>query len=373
MFKYIDVTFELVRLQNQPIKHFAFISNLTFDQLQSSQIYDNYMTLPVVGSDVFTHTYFITNEIDTVTLSTFEWFSPYGCNRPHLHKLNTFDKKTQKWNSKLENYEKFLNYHNCELVMMLPFPLDDSFNYHISGYSLVNMDSTDFEIHGISPVIFEIGSMHRNYKPAYQPVLMESHWLINLNSQSAEIIPINRTSKAPNVYFQISADKMDIPLQVSKILSNLNIYVFVTPAEKFTPYEKFILPFDMQTWILLFVTFLITFLTIVIINRLSKSTQNIVYGDNVATPIWNVIRIFFGISQTKLPKKKFSRFILMMFIFFCLIFRTCFQSKFFEFLTGEPRHPPPRTIEDLRERNYGMYTLQAAFILFVKDNVLSEW
>jgi hypothetical protein len=332
------------------------------------------MTLPVVGSSVFDHTYFITNENDTVTLSTVEWFGPFNCHRPWLHKLNTFFKKTQKWSSKLVNYDKFLNYYNCELVMMLPTPFPDNFIHHMSGYAIVNNFNTYFEVRGISPVIFEIGAAHHNYRPAYQPVTMGPYWLHNLDDQVAEAVPINDTSKKANVYYEISySNIIDKRLQISKVLMNLDVYIFVTPGDKYTPYEKFILPFDLQTWILLFVTFLITFLTIMIINRLSKTTQTIVYGDNVATPIWNVIRIFFGIAQTKLPSKKFSRFILMMFIFFCLIFRTCFQSKFFEFMTSEPRHPAPRTIDELRDRKYELYTLMSYKPLFKEGKVLGEW
>jgi len=373
MFEYIEKVFEVIHFHHQPIKHFAFIPYLTFDELNSSQIYDYYKRLPVMGSGVFVHAYFITNEIDTVTLSTVEWFSPYGCHRPILHKLNTFDKKTQKWTSKLENYDKFLNYHNCELVMALPVALDGLL-YHMSGFAMPNMDYTDFDVLGISTVIFEIGAKHHNYMSAYQPVLMSRGFMTQLGNGVVKIFPINHTSKRPDVYFEMTSTmKTDRRLRVSKVLLNLNFYVFVTPGEKYTPYEKFILPFDLQTWILLFVTFLITFLTIMIINRLSKTTQTIVYGDNVATPIWNVLRIFFGISQTKLPNKKFSRFILMIFIFFCLIFRTCFQSKFFEFMTSEPRYPPPRTIDELRERNYDLCTMQSTLGLFFDENIPSKW
>jgi len=258
--------------------------------------------------------------------------------------------------------------------MSLPVALPDGIVYHMSGFAMPNMDHTDFDVFGISTKFFEIGATHHNYKPAYQPVLMDRAYMEHFGNKLVEIIEINQTSKRPNIYFEmISSMGMDRRLKFSKVLLNLNIYMFVTPGDKYTPYEKFILPFDMQTWILLFVTFLITFLTIVIINRLSKTTQTIVYGANVATLIWNVLRIFFGISQTKLPNKKFSWFILMMFIFFCLIFWTCFQSKFFEFMTSEPRHPPPQTLSDLRERHYKMYTLGTTKILFMDDNILSEW
>ena len=47
-----------------------------------------------------------------------------------------------------------------------------------------------------------------------------------------------------------------------------------------------------------------------------------------------------------------------MFIYFCFIFRTCFQSKFFEFMTSEPRQPPPKTIDDVIDRGYNVYAME---------------
>ena len=138
---------------------------------------------------------------------------------------------------------------------------------------------------------------------------------------------------------------------------DLKFRLLVTPADAYTPYEKLVLPFDLLTWILLVTTFAVTFLTIFIINRLPRTARAFVYGNKITNPAWNVASIFFGISQTKLPSEHFSRFILILFIFFCLIFRTCFQSKSFEFLTSEPRRPPPKSVEDLLERNYTIKTL----------------
>ena len=147
--------------------------------------------------------------------------------------------------------------------------------------------------------------------------------------------------------------------EIASVVSDSKIFMLVTPGEKYTQYEKFILPFDLQTWIFVGVTFIATFSTIFVVNCLSKPTQSTVYGHKVESPIWNVISIFFGIAQTRLPDRNFSRFILTIFIFFCLIFRTCFQSKFFEFMTTEPRWPPPKTIQDVIEREYQVFALDA--------------
>jgi hypothetical protein len=267
------------------------------------------------------------------------------------------------WSTKLENYEKFLEYHGCELVMMLPSSHSDGTVRYVSGYAYPkSTDYSRFDIYGITPVIFKIAATYHNFSVYYQPVFLPPNWIYTLASMPYGGIPINKTFKEPLVFFHIlSLHSLgageDRGLRASNVVANLNVHMFVTPAEKYTPYEKFFLPFDLWTWILFFFTFVCTFLSIFIINCFSKAVQNLVYGNKVDTPIWNIVCIFFGVSQMKLPNSNFSRSIWIMFIYFCLIFRTCFQSKFFEFMTSEPRRSPPRTIEDVIDMGYNVYAM----------------
>ncbi|KAG5673138.1 hypothetical protein PVAND_003209 [Polypedilum vanderplanki] len=92
-----------------------------------------------------------------------------------------------------------------------------------------------------------------------------------------------------------------------------------------------------------------------------KVFQTIVYGTRVTMPMLNVLRTFFGISQTRLPQDSFPRFILIFFILFCLVIRTAYQGVFFELLTTDMRKPLPETIDDLLDRNYTIYTSNTSF------------
>ncbi|KAL7025095.1 hypothetical protein ACKWTF_013339 [Chironomus riparius] len=65
---------------------------------------------------------------------------------------------------------------------------------------------------------------------------------------------------------------------------------------------------------------------------------------------------FYGISLNVLPKANFPRILLIVFIAFCLIIRTCYQSKLYEFMTTLMRRPPPKSLNDLIERNYTIFT-----------------
>jgi len=69
-------------------------------------------------------------------------------------------------------------------------------------------------------------------------------------------------------------------------------------------------------------------------------------------PAYNALGIFFGISQTRTPKGLFGRGILILFIWFCLIIRTCYQSMLFELMTGDMRKPLPETIHQAIDEGY---------------------
>lgn len=150
--------------------------------------------------------------------------------------------------------------------------------------------------------------------------------------------------------------------------------ILTTPGELYTSYEKLLLPFDSTTWLLIHITFLAAFIGIFIINKFPKFIQTLFYGENVQTPTLNVISTFFGLAQFKVPKRYLSRFLLILFVYFCLIFRTCYQSKLYEFMTTKPRRPPPKTVWDLKMQNYTVYTsLNESYFTNLIQNEKEMW
>ena len=358
-FEVFEDSYNLLRYQNQPMKYVIFAPNLTYTQLETHWLLVRVRELTVFASSIFHHSYFVTNDNEeTITLSTVEWFSPKACNHAHLTKLNTFDKKSMKWTSRLKNYEKFLQYHGCELVLMLPVPSRGTDVFYVSGYALIHKNQKSFSIHGISTIIFKIASVVNSFKDIYQPVHISQYNSYLIKPHQIHFIFLNETIRIPQIFLHVdSTNAVGTKARITNVFVDLSSRIVVTPAEPYTPYEKLFLPFDLETWILLVLTFFVTCFVIFIINRLPKSTQQLVYGQKIQNALWNVVSIFFGISQTLLPNENFPRFILTLFIIFCLIFRTCYQNKLFEFMTSEPRRPPPRTTEELIEMNYSVYAM----------------
>jgi hypothetical protein len=155
----------------------------------------------------------------------------------------------------------------------------------------------------------------------------------------------------------------------TSVFETEKIFFFVTPGELYTSYEKVYLPFDYETWMYLCITFACAFAMIFIINRLNKNIQDIVYGENVQTPAFNIVSIFFGIGQVKLPTANFARILLVTFLYFCMIIRNAYQEVQFEMFTSDLRKPSPKTIDQLYDFNYSI-------ILWTQNNNfigISDW
>lgn len=126
----LSLSTELIHIDDDPKINFIFIPKLTLEELNSTlntQLRP-YKKLNLFQQGMITNGLFVINELDSILLVSVEWFTQVKCNEAHLKVLNRFHKKSMTWKLKLESYEKFKNYHGCELVLMLPLAQDNGKN-----------------------------------------------------------------------------------------------------------------------------------------------------------------------------------------------------------------------------------------------------
>lgn len=116
------------------------------------------------------------------------------------------------------------------------------------------------------------------------------------------------------------------------VLSQNEVALLVSIGEPYEMFEKLMLPFDFVTWMLILFCFLVAFYVIFQMRWLDRSKQSFLFGLHVTTPAMNILGAFFGQSQTILPGRNFGRYMLMVFILFCLIVRTAYQSLQFDLM-----------------------------------------
>jgi hypothetical protein len=138
------------------------------------------------------------------------------------------------------------------------------------------------------------------------------------------------------------------------LYTNSDFYA-VPPGEIYSGFEKVLFPFDHPTWFLILFTFVAAFVTIFIVNHMTSKIRNLVFGEDVSTPSMNVAAHFFGIGQVKVPQRSFARILIMIFILYCLIIRTTWQSKFFEFMQKDMRHLEVKTVAEVKEKYQNIY------------------
>ncbi|KAL7029699.1 hypothetical protein ACKWTF_006327 [Chironomus riparius] len=142
-------------------------------------------------------------------------------------------------------------------------------------------------------------------------------------------------------YFDASVSYLNYPI------------VFIIPSgERLTVFEKFIRPFEPVVWILFLVILLIGIVVIVIINWRFKYLKNFIYGKGIKHPLMNMLIIVVGLQQSKVPKKNFARFLLIMLIFMCFVFRSIYQGSLFQFLQSDGRHKEVQTIDEMLENKF---------------------
>lgn len=134
--------------------------------------------------------------------------------------------------------------------------------------------------------------------------------------------------------------------------------VFALPTgRELSSLERLVYPFSYLLWIMIVLCFVIGFMVIFVINFRSTKVQHFVYGSMVQHPFWNMFTVFIGGIQPQLPRRNFSRFLLMNFLLCSLILRAIYQASSFQFLQSNAHPEKMKSINDLVENDYNFYVV----------------
>lgn len=253
----------------------------------------------------------------------------------------------------MENSEfKVKKFENgCELVFGVP---------NMFPSTTFEMDDEGMEItyDGYNKFLLQIIKEFYNFTTVFNPFFPRTNKYLFKNKK-VDLLLLKGGYNT--IYLQLMFDPDDtgnegMPFHTQPYIFE-DIYLAAPPGEAISGYEKLLLPFDSDVWILVLLTFALSFATIFIVNLFKASVRNFVFGRDVNSPSLNVAIIFFGLSLTRTPGRNFARFLTMLFILYSLIIRTCWQGKMFEMLKKDLNKPGPRSIEELIERNFTFYVL----------------
>lgn len=251
--------------------------------------------------------YFITETKKEIKLTTIEWFTKVACDRAQIKILGNFNKKLKKWKS-FEIQEKFQNFHKCMIIEQRQM---DEIN-KLNGKPI-----------GIITDYFKIVAQVGNFTPNFQYV----NGTIFSNTKNFPIPKNGKTLMIHTKLVRISISLMAFgSFHSTSAIDDIRMIFITTPGEDYSSIEMIFLPFDYETWTFLGSYFGIAFIVIFIVNHMSKSIKNLIYGVGIHSAAFNVIAVSLGVTVYKVPKNNFARIILTFFIFYCLIIRTAYQG-----------------------------------------------
>lgn len=80
-----------------------------------------------------------------------------------------------------------------------------------------------------------------------------------------------------------------------------------------------------------------------------------------------MITAIFGLQQTVLPTRNFARFILMVFLLFCLVNRNVYQGALYIILRSDGHRKEIQTIQEMFDKDFKFY-VYASYVDFVSES-----
>jgi hypothetical protein len=256
-------------------------------------------------------------------------FEPDKCWRPQYKTINRFSRSSLTWDNATFFPEKHENFNGC------------------------NLWASQEERLSLPTQIFLLLAQELNFKVIY---------FKNDNSNSGS----HRNIDIYNILGHQGTFEYQLH-DFSSVLYNDVVTCTVPAGEPYTQLEKMFIIFDKYTWICIGVTLAGSLLVIQIINLMSIAIQKFVFGRDVRTPTLNVASVFLAGGQYRVPGRNFARFLLMSFIWWCLIIRTCYQSTLYKNLQQDLRKPMIKTLDELNDKNFTISTDPRAVRLLGED------
>jgi hypothetical protein len=274
----------------------------------------------------------------TVDLVTSFFFEPGKCRQAQYKTINRFSISNMKWDNETFFPEKYDNYNGCELKIII----DDEKSFKKSIPATTTTTNKTFDIL----------AQNLNFKNNF--VKLGPATLVNFDFDLMNFV------SGQSIH---SFGMFDF----SSPLYSDSLTLTVPAGEPYTQLEQMFLMFDKATWICIGATLGGALFIIQVINCMSVRIQKFVFGRDVRSPTLNVANIFLNGAQMRVPGRNFARFMLMMFITWSLIIRTCHQSMLYKNLQQDMRKPRIKTLDELNQANFTIILNEQAEILLGKE------
>ncbi|CAO1407683.1 unnamed protein product [Diamesa serratosioi] len=298
---------------------------------------------------IFNVNILLADKNEVISLLTFMPFNGFICGDTTPIKTNQFNGSSGEWEF-IEFYpKKFKNLFKCPVRVGAFDTTPAVIKKTIKNGSFI-LDGYDIAIlKEFSKIInFSIDMNFSNVSGSYGEIYENGSSTGTINkvmNNEVDIIIGN---------YYVTALRLTFMSSSSSYYTNPLLLVIPSGAPV-APLAKLMRPFQTTVWILLLCTLIIGIFVITIVTLQSLEVRHLVFGRQIQNQFLNLIVAFVGGSQHVLPKRNFSRTLLMVFLLFCLIIRSLYVGGLFEFLQTDQREPELATIDEIIEKDYTLY------------------
>ncbi|CAO1431629.1 unnamed protein product [Diamesa tonsa] len=282
----------------------------------------------------------------SVKLITLIPFKPTCCNDASPMVINEFPNNATQWNSLKFFPRKFRNLFNCRITIATfenaPGVMKDPKSGNINGIDVDIMNN-------LAKLMNFSLSLEYQAELDGRGIIMKNGTSTGATKKVLEgdaVMTMGLYAYTPirNKFLSPSRPYLEMPF-----------VVMIPRGALLPPLVKLFYPFEIYAWYSLLAVFLSGVVVIIIIKYQSISVQNMVFGRNNRNPMFNMVIVVLGGSQSNLPKRNFARFLLMCFMLFCLVLRSLYQGSLFKILQSERRISEPSTIDELIAKGFDFY------------------
>lgn len=274
-------------------------------------------------------------------------YFPFGedyCEQPKIVLLSEFNESFN-----ITDYfpDKANNFHGCVLKVAV---------FTFAPFMIVRKDLQGLDrIEGIDANI--IKAIGKSLKFKIGVVLSNDSWgVIYLNKTLTGSMKLTSEGKA-NLSIgcnRLRYDKAVVMKYGNSYYSTKAVWM-IPPGAELTPLEKLLMPFDKRLWIGILVVFCLSASFVILINAKFKKYTQFLFGYKNRDSGLNIMGIILGVSCHRLPQRNFAKFILMMYVLYCLIIKSCYEGKMFDYLQSEFKHPPKNSMKEMLAKGYTFY------------------
>ena len=262
------------------------------------------------------HVSFLVNETEkSIDLVSGFMFTEQACHQLQVKKINHFSLKTMEWENSIFYPKKYENFHGCELTMV-----------RVYG-DIVDLHRIIFQDHLNATVL-----------------QCSLDTTLNTPSDVCDLVSSQYPLYHPDQTFLIAYPHRDVAATF-----------LISPGEPYTDLERMFMMFDDGLWIAIGVTLIGAASITLGLNFVSRRVKTFIAGRGIHSPTMNLISIFLNGAQARVPGESFARFLVILFIIWSMIIRTCHQSMLFKILQADLRKPTVKTLDEFFESNLTLF------------------